>query len=170
MGQGPSGQGAPGAGADKYVLPGVKLSSTDHSANDPHALAGYPLDIQLQSNWPVLDDPSIPAGGTKFSTTGMRAVAKVLTDHQGPLSGVQHDMTTALAAKFGPSTWVQAANLQAASKAVADAVNHYNQLLVANLGNASDSISGAADGLDAAEHNAKAGVQGSVPGSATAGG
>jgi hypothetical protein len=118
-------QGDPRYGGDAY-----RAHLTDErSQNGAHALEGYPLDVQSDSNWPGLDGSAqarYDAGAIKDVADLLRAEA----ERAKSLPGWLQKQTTV---NFGPDVWRPAKNLRDASAMVSQAVADYMQKTIANM-------------------------------------
>jgi hypothetical protein len=142
------------------------LSDSDSGQNSAQALAGYPLDVQPNADWPGTEGNPRELHVDKH---GMLAVADTIDGLIEDIGTI--DVTQAGNVSFGPDSWQAALFLKDASGQVAGAVNQYARELVTNLQAASAAIRAAAGQYGSAEQTSADSVntvQGNLDGSSQA--
>jgi len=124
----------------------VSLDSSDRSQNTATALEGYPLNPELEPNWPGADaNPR----EQRFNKGAMEDVARAIDQLIRDVGRI--DLQSATTASFGPDSWQAAVYLKDASSKVARTVNDYSQELIQSLTQAAQAIRTAAGNYGNAE-------------------
>jgi hypothetical protein len=133
----------------------VTLDTQDRAKNNPSSLTGYTIDIRPDSGWPGTGGA---AGEVRFDPEGMQAVADKLDALHALVANVPQALPPQTI-RFGPGSWHEANDLEAASRMVTRAINEYSSDLIKNIQLAKAAIAASAARNREAEHAAGTGVR-----------
>jgi hypothetical protein len=108
----------------------------ERSDNGAQALSGYPLDVRPDTTWPGLEG----SGQVRVQPEEVKKVADWLTTQANSTQSLPQWLSSSTAVSFGPSTWIEANNLKAASELVSQAVTDYVGKTVINMNQAAATL------------------------------